>query len=55
MNPSTELESFFGDDDDDLIIVDPYECHAPNRRSDRELADLLALLNSIEQGKETTR
>jgi hypothetical protein len=55
MSPATELESFFGDDDDDLILVDPYECHAPSRRSDRELADFIALLNSLEQGKVITQ
>jgi hypothetical protein len=41
---------------DDDILVDAYECHAPSRRSDKELAIILSLLNSLEtsvDGKET--
>jgi hypothetical protein len=43
---------------DEQTIVDPYECHAPSRRSDREVANLLDLLDNLETGndrKETTR
>lgn len=38
----------FDDDFDDLLVVDPYERHAPSRRSDREVADVLAILDSLE-------
>lgn len=66
MNPCTVadheefLAGLLSDSDmDDLILVDPYECHAPSRRSDREVADILAVLDSLldshEQGKEITR
>ena len=43
---------------DDLTVVDPYEVHAPSRRSDKALGELLGLLDSLEFGnsrKETTR
>jgi len=40
---------------DDMIVMDPYEAHAPSRRSDKEVASMLALLDNLEQGKETTR
>ena len=43
---------------DELTVVDPYECHAPSRRSDKELGEFLNLLDSLETGidrKETTR
>ena len=43
---------------DDQITVDPYECHAPSRRSDKDLGRLLNLLDSLETGndrKEITR
>lgn len=49
------------DDDDDLdddLVVDPFELHAPSRRSDRDLARMLDLLDSLPTGndrKETTR
>jgi hypothetical protein len=36
---------------DYLIVVDPYEVHAPSRRSDKELGRMLDLLASLEQGK----
>ncbi len=42
----------------DDMIVDPYECHAPTRRSDKDLGEFLSLLDSLETGKdrkETTR
>lgn len=32
---------------DDMIQVDPYECHAPSRRSDKELARVLSILDSL--------
>lgn len=43
---------------DDMIVIDPYEQHAPSRRSDKELGEFLSLLDSLETGndrKETTR
>lgn len=43
---------------DEEIQIDPYECHAPSRRSDKEVANLLDLLDNLETGndrKETTR
>ena len=43
---------------DEQTIVDPYEVHAPSRRSDKEVANLLDLLDNLETGndrKETTR
>lgn len=46
-NFHTPLQNF----SDDLIIVDPYECHAPSRRSDAELGRVLAILDNLEQGK----
>ena len=42
----------------EIPIVDPYEVHAPSRRSDKEVANLLDLLDNLETGndrKETTR
>ena len=46
------------DELDEIPVVDPYECHAPSRRSDKEVANLLDLLDNLETGndrKETTR
>lgn len=40
---------------EDMFVIDPYECHAPGRRSDKELTTLLALLDNLEEGKATTR
>lgn len=40
---------------DDMIVVDPYERHAPSRRSDKELAAVLALLDELKAGKEDNR
>ena len=40
---------------DDMLVMDPYEAHAPSRRSDKDVANMLALLDNLEQGKETTR
>jgi Holliday junction resolvasome RuvABC ATP-dependent DNA helicase subunit len=37
---------------DALIVVDPYECHAPGRRSDKELAAVLAILDELNQEME---
>lgn len=37
---------------DDQIIVDPYEVHAPSRRSDKELGEFLGLLDSLETGND---
>jgi hypothetical protein len=36
---------------DDLIVVDPHEVHAPSRRSDKELAAVLALLDEAVPGR----
>jgi hypothetical protein len=35
--------------DDDLIVCDPYSNDPPNRRSDKELARTLAILDSLEE------
>jgi hypothetical protein len=46
------------EDFDDLIVVDPYEVHAPSRRSDKNLGEFLSLIDSLETGndrKEITR
>lgn len=47
------------DDFDELLMVDPQDCHAPSCRSEREVAGVLAILDSIldshEQGKEITQ
>jgi hypothetical protein len=48
------------DEVDELVaeipVVDPYEVHAPSRRSDKEVANLLDLLDNLETDrKETTR
>jgi hypothetical protein len=46
------------DDLDDMAVADPYELHAPSRRSDKELARMLDLLDSLPTGndrKEITR
>lgn len=40
---------------DDMIVVDPYELHAPSRRSDKELAAMLAVLDALDTGKEKTQ
>jgi hypothetical protein len=43
---------------DDLTVADPYELHAPSRRSDKDLARMLDLLDSLPTAndrKETTR
>jgi hypothetical protein len=40
---------------DDLNIADPYESHAPSRKSDAELNRVLAILDNLGDGKETTR
>lgn len=45
----------FGEDEidrmlDDMIVVDPYELHAPSRRSDKDLGAFLSLLDSLETG-----
>lgn len=37
---------------DDEIVIDPYECHAPGRRSDKELGAFLSLLDSLETGND---
>ena len=39
----------------DLVVVDPHELHSPGRRSDKELAAVLALLDELDTGKEETR
>jgi hypothetical protein len=47
-----------GFDHIDAFVADPYEVHAPSRRSDKEVANLLDLLDNLETGndrKETTR
>ena len=57
------LTSLFGSDAidlelDDLNVVDPYEVHAPSRRSDKNLGYFLSLLDSLETAtdrKEITR
>ena len=36
------------DEIDEILVVDPYEVHAPSRRSDKDLASLLDLLDSLE-------
>ncbi len=46
------------DELDEILVVDPYEVHAPSRRSDKDLEGLLNLIDSLETGndrKETTR
>jgi hypothetical protein len=43
------------DDMDDLLMVDPYECQAPSRRSEKEVAGILAILDEIKKGKEITQ
>jgi hypothetical protein len=46
------------EDFDDLLVVDPFEVHAPSRRSDKDLGAFLGLLDSLETGndrKEITR
>jgi hypothetical protein len=50
--------SVAAEDFDDINVVDPYEVHAPSRRSDKDLGEFLNLLDSLETGddrKETTR
>ena len=51
-------EAVAAEDFDDINVVDPYEVHAPSRRSDKDLGEFLNLLDSLETGddrKETTR
>lgn len=40
---------------DDWVVVDPHERQAPSRRSDKELAAVLALLDELDTGKEEIR
>lgn len=40
---------------DDMNVVDPYEIHAPSRKSDIELNRVLNILDNIENGKASTR
>ena len=40
---------------DDMNVVDPYEIHAPSRRSDADLNRVLSILDNLESGKEITR
>ena len=50
------LSAHTADEDfDDLTVVDPYEVHAPGRRSDREVSKLLTLLDNLESGKAITQ
>lgn len=37
---------------DDMIVIDPYEQHAPGRRSGKELGEFLSLLDSLETGND---
>ena len=47
-----EIDEFVAE----IPVVDPYEVHAPSRRSDKEVANLLDLLDNLETDrKETTR
>lgn len=39
---------------DDMIVVDPFERHAPSRRSDKELAAVLAILDELNTETEDT-
>jgi hypothetical protein len=49
---SEPLAGLLSDDDfDDLLDLDPYVPGAPSRRSDRELNQLLSILDSLEGGK----
>jgi len=53
-----EIDRSVEEDFDDINVVDPYEVHAPSRRSDKDLGEFLSLLDSLETGndrKETTR
>jgi hypothetical protein len=40
------------DDLDDMAVADPYELHAPRRRSDKDLARMLDLLDSLPTGND---
>lgn len=40
---------------DEMIQVDPYEVHAPSKRSDKEVAALLTVFDNLEDRKEITR
>ena len=43
---------------DELTICDPYECHAPSRRSDKSLASFLDMIDNLpisNDRKEPTR
>ena len=53
-----EIDRSIDEDFDDLVVVDPYEVHAPSRRSDKDLGEFLSLIDSLETGndrKEITR
>lgn len=45
-----ELEDWL----DEQIQVDPYECHASSKRSEREVSNLLAILDNLDR-KEITQ
>ena len=40
---------------DDLTVADPYDLHAPSRKSDADLNRVLAILDNLENGKAATR
>ena len=52
MRSQTELEVMAlltGDDLDDLIEIDPYNGDPPSKRSDKQLAGVLAILDSLDE------
>jgi hypothetical protein len=50
--PFDEVDLYLDQDFDERVVVDPYECHQPSRRSDKELGHLLNLLDSLETGND---
>ncbi len=53
--PFDEIDREIDEDFDDLIEIDPYVTGTNNRRSDRELANMLELIDNLpisENGKE---
>jgi hypothetical protein len=49
------LASLLSEQDLDDLMIDPDDCHAPSRRSGKEVAGVLAILDSLEQERGITQ
>lgn len=58
ISASTARMADIDDELDDMTVVDPYQVHAPSRRSDKSLASFLDLIDNLpisNDGKGQTR